>query len=207
MCGGGDDGPKQTPEERELGRIAIERWNDYQTRFRPVENEYIEAVQMNDTDFDQVRASTASSVQQGFNPAEIDLTNNLFAKGMNMESSQFGGALDDFAIDRAVSLGTGLNEAELAVDTAHLKGLQNVVAMGQGQAMESINGLGHMAGDATRDAIDRSVRSYQDKQAGLQLVGQVAGAGMSYGMNQMPSVNTQGQSQPLYNNPAYVKNF
>jgi len=180
--------PKETAEERELGRIAVERWNDYQTRFKPIEDQFIEDVQMTDSDFNQVRGSTATSVQQNFSEVENSLKDNLFVKGVDPSSDAYIDALDDVSQDRALSLGTGVNEAEVAVDNAHLKGLQSVVAMGQGQATEALDGLGAIAGDATNEAINRSKKSFQNRSAGLQLVGTVAGGATAGYMNKKPEV-------------------
>lgn len=206
MCGGGDK-PEQSPEEKELGRIAIERWNDYQTRFVPVENEYIEAVQRTDSDFEDARGAAGSAVQQSFNRAEEDLSNNLFAAGLAPDSGAFIDAMEGIGEDRALSLGTGINEAEQAVDNQHLQGLQTVVQMGQGQAADSLAGMGNVAADATRDSIERAERSFENRQAGLHLVGNVAGAGAAAYTNHTPGLNMQGQDRPLYKNSAYVSNL
>lgn len=204
MCGGGGDSPEQTPEERELGRIAVERWNDYQIRFKPLEDKFIQEVQRTPSDFAEARGNAATAVQQSFGQAEGSLKDKLFTTGVDPSSSQFVGAMDGLSTDRALSMGTGINEAELAVDNAHLQGLQNVVQMGQGQAMESINGLGNVAGNATQDAINRANRSFQNRQAGLSLVGNVAGAGTSAYLNRSAPV-TDTNSQ-FYMEPDYIQN-
>lgn len=208
MCGGGSDDPKQTPEERELGRIAIERWNDYQTRFRPVENDYIEDVRRTDSDYAQARGQATSAVQQAFDPMEDQLRSNLFYTGVSPESTQFLEAMSGMDEDRALSIGTGVNEAETAVSNQHVAGLQGVVAMGQGQSAEALGGMGQVAGDATTEAVNRAYRSFDNRQAGLHLAGTVAGAGANYAMNApTPGPNVQGQEAPLYNNTAYVKRY
>ncbi|MDF0750274.1 hypothetical protein NLU14_08530 [Marinobacter sp. 71-i] len=202
MCGGSDK-PEQTEEEKELGRIAVERWNDYQTRFVPIENQFIEAVQTSDSDFESARGSANASVQQAFGDAEDNLTDTLTANGITPDSGRFRAAMDGIGEDRSLSLGTGLNETEMAVDNRGLKGLQSVVQMGQGQATDSISGMGTVAADATRDSIDRANRSFENRQAGLHLAGTVAGAG-TQAMTGAPGLNTQGQTTPLYGNSAYV---
>ena len=44
MGGGGDNKIEETEEQRELERIALEQWNDYQLNMIPLENEYIKDV-------------------------------------------------------------------------------------------------------------------------------------------------------------------
>lgn len=183
MCGGGDNDVPQTEEEKALGEIAVARWNDYQTRFLPVENEYMHDVQMTDSDYEQVRGQAGTSVQQSFGGAQGLLEDNLFATGVDPSSSQFKKSMAEFSDDRALSLGSGINEAELGVDTQHLKGLQTVVAMGQNQAFDSIGGLSSVASNAASDAANRATNSYQNRQGNLHLVGTIAGAGTAAYMN------------------------
>lgn len=206
----GDNDVEQTPEEKALGEIAVNRWNDYQRRFVPVENEYIEAVQKTDSDFSDARSRTTAAVQQSFAPAEVDLRDNLFAQGVSPDSGKGVTAMNALGQDRGLSMGTGLNETDVAVDNQHLRGLQNVVQMGQGQAADSLSGMGQAAADATQDSIDRANRSYQNRQAGLHLAGNIAGAATQGYMNRGPAtqgLNMQGQQKPLYDNAAYVKNL
>lgn len=179
---------EQTPEERELGLIATERWNDYQRRFVPVENEYIQSVQKTDSDFSEARGQTASAVQQSFAPAEDGLADNLFAQGITPDSGKFTAASEGLGRDRGLSMGTGLNETDVAVDNQHFQGLQNVVQMGQGQAADAVTGMGNVAADATRDSIARANTSYQNRQAGLHLAGTVAGAGTHAYTNRSPGL-------------------
>lgn len=210
MSGGGGNDIEQTPEEKALGEIAVNRWNDYQQRFVPVENEYIEAVQKTDSDFSEARGRTTSAVQQAFAPAEDDLSDNLFAQGITPDSGKGVTAMNALGQDRGLSMGTGLNETDVAVDNQHIQGLQNVVQMGQGQAAESLGGMGRVAADATQDSINRANQSYQNRQAGLHLAGTVAGAGTQAYMSRGPAtqgLNTQGRQKPLYDNTAYVKNL
>lgn len=206
MCGG-ENKPKETAEERELGRIAIERWNDYQSRFVPVEDQYIADVQKTEGDFDFARRSTNAGVQQSFDGAEDGLRSALTSRGVTPDSGQFRKAMAGVSTDRATSVGTGLNEADLAVDTEHLRGLQSVVQIGQGQAMDALDGMGNVAANATRDSIDRANRSFENRQAGLHLAGTAAGIGTSTYMNSSPGPNLQGQGKPLTDNAAYVKNY
>lgn len=183
MCGGDVEGPKQTAEEKMLGELSIERWNDYQTRFRPIEDQYINDVQMTESDYAQARGQANTSVQQNFGEAEEKLKTSLMMSGVDPSSNTFVDAVDDMALDRGLSSGASKNEANNAVDEMHIKGLQNVVAMGQGQATESIKGMSDIAFDATRDSINRAQSSFDDKSAGRQLAGQAIGLGTAGYLN------------------------
>lgn len=182
MCGG-SDAPKQTAEEAELGRIAIDQWNDYQVRFKPIEDQYINDVQVTDSDYSHARSAGNTAVMQAFGQAEENLANNIFMNGLDPSSDSFVKTMDGLSLDRGLSAGASANEAELAVDNANIKGLQNVVAMGQGQSAEAQAGLSGIAGDATNDAINRSRESFNNRSAGLQLVGTAAGIGTAHYMN------------------------
>jgi hypothetical protein len=204
MSGGGGKEPSETAEERELGRIAVERWNDYQIRFKPIEDEYIQAVQRTPSDYSEARGAAVATTHQAFGQAENKLQGNMFAAGLDPSSGQFIRAMDGVSQDKGLSMGTGVNEAEQAVDNAHVQGLQSVVQMGQGQAFEAMDGMGEIAGMATDDAIQRANRSFQNRQAGLQLVGTIAGAGASHYMNasttpDLGAQNTGGLSEATFN--------
>lgn len=200
--GKGAKEPKETAEERELGRIAIERWNDYQIRLKPMEDAFIKDVRKTGADFDEARGAAATSVQQAFGEAGNKLEGNLFAAGLDPSSVNFNKATSGLSDDRALSAGTAINEAEFQVQNADLQGLNAVVQMGQGQAMGAIDGLGGVAARSTDNAINRANRSFANRQAGLNLVGTVAGAGASSYMNagkpDLPA-NTGGLSEVTYN--------
>lgn len=177
MCGGGQTSIPQTPQEKALGDIAVQRWNDYQSRFVPIENQLIHQVQQTSGNYDQVRGQSNASVQQAFAPKQAGLENNLFAQGITPGSGHFINTLASMGRDRALSQGTGQNEANLAVDNNYLKNMEGLVQMGQGQAATAISGLGSAAGRATNNAITRANTSFRNHQAALQLGGQVAGMG------------------------------
>lgn len=202
--GKGAKEPGQTEEERVLGQIAVERWNDYQIRLKPMEDAFIKDVRMTESDFDQARGAASTTVQQAFEDTGKRLEGNLFAAGLDPSSMQFNKATSGLSLDRALSTGTAINEADFAVDNADLQGLQSVVQMGQGQAMSAIDGLGSVAGRATETAINRANRSFQNRQAGLHLVGTVAGAGASHYMNagttpDLGAQNTGGLPEATFN--------
>lgn len=188
MCGGGSDTPKESAEERELGRIAIEKWNDYQVRFKPIEDQFIQDVQRTDSDYTEARGNANAAVQQAFGQAEGNLADNIFMNGLDPSSGAFQKTMDGISADRGLSMGTAVNEAEMGVDNQHVKGLQNVVAIGQGQSAEAMQGMGNLAGQATNDAINRANNSFNNRAAGLQAVGTVAGMGTNYMMNKKAEV-------------------
>lgn len=179
MCGGGDDRPDQTPEERMLGEIAVEKWNDYESRFKPIEDEFIADSRMTNSDYSQARGQSNSAVQQSFNNAEASLDMSAATSGVNPSSSSYINAVDDLSIDKAVSTGAAINEADDAVSDADIAGLKNVVAMGQGQSIEATGGLSDIAIDATEKAINRANNSYSSRKAGAELAGMVLGAGVN----------------------------
>jgi len=205
MCGG-DDKPEQTAEEAALGKIAIARWNDYQIRFKPVEDQFIHDVQRTESDYDQAAGQANTSVQQAFSGVEEDLSKNMFLNGIDPSSDAFVKTMDGLSMDRGLSLGAAKNEAEVAVDNQDIQGLQTVVSMGQGQATESIQGQGHTAMEATGSAISRANNSFNNRNAGRQLAGTAAGAGLSHYMNTPKSSAVTDKSSQFYMRPDYISN-
>src|SRR5689334_3666300 len=85
---------KPTAEEKELARIAGERWEDYKKRFRPVENL---AIQRAMTDLNNpnpaLRHMANVSSQMEFSRVEPQITGALTNRGARVGSGAFAGGL------------------------------------------------------------------------------------------------------------------
>ncbi len=85
------------------------------------------------------------------------------------------------ALDVANSGGETLGRAQFEQDNQKILGLQNVVAIGQGQSGRAQAGLSGLAQESASDAISEAVQQFNRRSANLQLVGSIAGAGARYG--------------------------
>ncbi len=78
-----------------------------------------------------------------------------------------------------------MGRGQFEQENQQVQGLQNIVAMGQGDAGQAQAGLSTVASYAQSDARSEAVQSFNRRSANLQLLGQVAGAGTRYGLDQM----------------------
>jgi hypothetical protein len=167
--GGGSNEVKETPEEKELAKIAGERWERYQDVFVPLENQYMAEVDDMGTQqaMDEVTGQAVTNVMQGAEVPAVD---------PNRGQPGIGAALGRARAGAATKAATGLRGQ-------HLQGMQGIVQMGQGQSASAMQGLGDVASQAASEAQGEAFRDFNRRQSWLNLGGQVAGAGMAYGMN------------------------
>lgn len=181
---GGDNEIEPTEEEKALANIAVDRWNDYESRIKPYENEFMAEVQMTPGDYQKARGDAVTATEQSFADERADLSENLFAKqgvapGSGSHAMQTGG----MAQDQAEVAGVGAGEAHTATQAQHMAGLQSIVDMGQGQASEAKSGLGSVAQGAAQDAQHRASMAADQRQSTRKAVGSALGAGTAYYMN------------------------
>lgn len=195
--GGGSEKVEETPEEKELAQIASERWERYKETFKPLENQYMAEVDDLGTQQaqDQVTGQAVSGVQQGVGDMAIDPN-----QGNPMGNT--GAALGSARANAATQATTGLRGQ-------HIQGMQGIVQMGQGQSADAIQGMSDIAGqaasEAAADAKRETFRDFNRRQAWGNLAGNVAGAGMAYGMQGGNGMQTakrglaqQNQGDPMF---------
>lgn len=184
MSGKGKSGEVPiTEEERALVEVAVARWNDYQTRLKPFEDQYMQMVQKTPGDHAKARGEAASAVTQAFDPVRRQAEQEAFASGAAPGSGRHVMGTGAVAADEAAVRGVGVGEAHGAVQAQHLQGLQNVVRLGQGQSDLAYAGLGQSAQHAAVDATNRAAMAGQRRASTNQFLGNLAGAGLAYHMH------------------------
>lgn len=196
MSGGGgssDNTIKDTPEQRHLAQVAAEKWNFAQERLAPLENQYMESVsQMTDDDrMSYIRGRTMQSQQQTTSQAFQQTGQQLQQGGIDPSSGRYQGAMSGVAMDGAEVGGETLGRAQFEQENQQIQGLQNIVAIGQGQAGQAQTGLAGLADQSASDARSAATNKFNRRSANLQLLGQVAGAGTAYGLDSLGG-STQG---------------
>lgn len=182
--GGGDNKIKDTPEQKYLAQVAAEKWNFAQEELAPLENEYMATVGRMDSEgnMSYIRGRTMQAQTQAQTRAQADLDKGLGRAGINPSSGRWQGDQTGLALDVATAGGENLGRAQFEQDNQKILGLQNVVAIGQGQSGRAQAGLSRMAQESSADAINDAQQAFNRRSANLQLVGTIAGAGTRYGM-------------------------
>ncbi len=183
--GGGDSTVKDTPEQRQLAQVAAEKWNFAQEKLAPLENAYMESVgdMTSAGNMSYIAGRTLQSQQQAVSDANQQAGLQLGLAGIDPSSGRFQSAMSSIALGGASAGGETLGRAQFEQENQQIRGLQNIVAIGQGQAGQAQVGLSGIAAQSAQDARQSAATQFNRRSANLQLLGQVAGPGTAYGMN------------------------
>lgn len=191
MCGGGGGGDntvKDTPEQRQLAAVAAEKWNFAQENLAPLEDAYMQHVEgmTSAGNMSYIRGRTMQAQQQAAGELTGQLHQGLTQGGIDPSSGRYQGAMAGLNLDLAQGGGETLGRAQFEQENQQVQGLQNIVAIGQGQAGQAQVGLAGLADQSAMDARNQAATQFNRRSANLQLLGQVAGAGAANYMNRTP---------------------
>lgn len=182
--GGGDNRTEETPEQKELAKIAAEKWNFSQQNLAPLMDQYMEKT-------DQMRSPEALAYQRGRSNEEAQVNQAAQQQQISQATQNMG--LDPSS-GKAMMLNSqaGAAGAASAADysaraqneqiSQHVVGLQNINAIGMGQAGQAQAGIGDIASMNARSQQQDAFNTFNRRSANMQLLGTVAGAGVNYGM-------------------------
>ena len=188
MSGGGKKGDnkiKDTPEQRYAAQVAAEKWNFAQETLAPLENEYMARVDDmgSEARSSYIRGAANQSTMAGLGNAEEQIGSQLGQGGVNPNSGRWQGTQADAGMQLATQGGETMGRGLFQQDQEQIRGMQNIVAIGSGQEGRAQQGLNAIAGQSAMDARGESTNAFNKRSANLQLLGQVAGAGVSYKLN------------------------
>lgn len=184
MCGGGDDKIKETPEQRELAKIAAERF-EHAEKFEPYQQMYMDRVDNlnSESSYDQVKGQTNLQYQKAFADAQDDVAQNV-GQVADPSTGKFQSAMQGVAEDQGQKTGDAMTRTDSTQFTRYAKGLGDVVAMGQGKAADAQMGLTDVAqasqGMAYQDAQDAAQKNSIRSQAVGTGLGLATRAGMNH---------------------------
>ena len=184
---GGDNKIEDTEEQKALADIAAERWESYQGDFVDAENKYIEEMQSYDKDsrVESLEGSAAAGTTAAFNQARDNTAGNMIQAGINPNSGVFKAAIRDNHVDAATSQTDNVVQTGQAVQDQKVQGMKNIVAIGNGQAAQTLAGMGNIATASANEAASQAqTDAYEDRSnsgaAGFA-IGAGAKAALGYG--------------------------
>ena len=130
-----------------------------------------------------IRGRTMQAQNRAMSDTQSKMAEGLAGAGVNPNSGRFQSEMHGLSQDIAGTGGEMAGRAQFEQDSQKVRGLQNIVAIGQGQSGQAQAGLSRLAQESSADAIAESRNAFNRRSANLQLVGQMAGAGVNYGMN------------------------
>ena len=175
-----------TPSQKALASIAAQRFNLYQQYYVPLENQYIGEVysMMDPSAFDSVSGFVNAATQPQFQAAARNMQSMAFQRGIDPQSGQYQARAEDLARVQARGQSEGLVQGLSSQVDRYYQGMQNIVAMGQGQAGQAITGLGEIGRQAQSVAGARARTALAGDLARGQMLGTAVGTGIGlYGMN------------------------
>lgn len=182
MGKGGD--PKLPPDSEEskaLAEVAAKRFNRYQEVFVPLENAYIKDVMdvRNQGTYETVGAMASADYAGQFAGANTQLADEMVQQGVDPSSGVFVGNSNALRKAQAAKQGLGIASAKIDNTSRFYDGLQGIIAMGQGQAGESIGGLQSLATRSTQKAMNDASSAFENASGVRAGVGQMVGMAAS----------------------------
>ena len=183
MGGGGGDGRvKDTAAQKKLAQIAAKRFNLYQKHFVPLEQQFMTDVfnLRSPGEFQNVEGFVSAVQNPEYQNARNQLEEQAFSAGVDPSSGQFQSA--STAITEAQQRGSALGTTEaLSGQTDRFyQGIQNIVALGEGQAGDSMSGLGDIGDIAAQRAHASAKTAFAKRQIGTTAIGTGVGLGAGY---------------------------
>jgi hypothetical protein len=177
--GGGSTEIKDTASQKALASIAAQRFNLYQQYYRPLENEFMSqvAAMKDPSAFESVEGYVNALQQPEFQAARANMQQQAFAMGADPTSGQYQARASQMQQAQARGMGLGTTEALSGQVDRYYQGMQNIIAMGQGQAGQAISGISEVGKLAQQRGIAEAKQSFQKGQAGQAVIGQGLGFG------------------------------
>jgi len=171
--------------ERELADLAMEQWNDYKSRFQPLEHRYAtDMANVSQAERDKAVAGSMANVQKNASQGVNALMEQSGAAGVNPGSGKSMGLVSSFSDKMAAAGGAGAAGANDAVAGRQWAGITKSMRQGRGQASGSVAGITASAqlsaqNDALKSKVNDAIKSSNYNLYG-NLAGMAAGAGMYY---------------------------
>ena len=182
--GGGDAEIKETEDQKAAAQIAAEQWKIYQSQYVPAEKQYIQqALSRNDaSQYAKVAGQAANANTLAYSPVAQAVAGQFAAKGIDPTSGRYQTGMHRAYLDMAKSGADTVNRAQVSNQDTYIQGLQNVTALGQGQATNAVAGFNDIAAQSGSYASQNAQNSYQRYSDNMQALTTVAGAAGRYAL-------------------------
>lgn len=179
--GGGDSSIDDTEDQKELAEIAFDTWQEYQTTYKPAEDQYIGKALNYDNANSQEQAGGQAAVaaSNAFTDAVQQDVSAITGAGVNVNSGTVKSAIAGGFDAEAKARADNVNRSQQAVQDTGFEAMGNVVAMGQGKETSALAGKQDVAANSASAAYDNAMKQHESNQARTSALGNVAGMGYS----------------------------
>jgi hypothetical protein len=195
---GGSEKVEETEYEKELAKVYSEQWGYYKENIIPVEDRVIaDANASNDNKvYQEISGDVNLGYQKSFSDANKQTLSNLASKNIDPSSGKAKGMISNMADTEATVKADATARSEIAGQERYIDKMSNIMAMGQGEAQESVASLSDIAVNSQRKAFSDASISAQNKSNTLSAVGAIGGA---YASHSMAPVSGGGTALPADN--------
>ena len=167
----------ETEQERALAEIAAQRFNRYKEVFAPLEDQYIQQVfdVRNQSNYENAGGIAASQFQREFQTGQDQLSDQMFQQGVDPSSGAFQENSAALRRAQAVGQGIGVSGAKVANTDRFYQGLRGVMAIGQGQSADAIEGMAGIARQSQQNAITSAEAAFNSNKAVRNIGGGILG--------------------------------
>lgn len=168
----------ETEQERALAEIAAQRFNRYKEVFAPLEDQYIQQVfdVRDQSNYETAGGIAAAQFQKEFQTGQDKLTDQMIQQGVDPSSGAFQENSAALRRAQAVGQGLGVSGAKVANTDRFYQGLRGVMAIGQGQSADAIEGMAGLA----RQSQERATASAESAFNRSSAVRSGVSAGLGY---------------------------
>jgi hypothetical protein len=180
MCmGGGGAEIEETELEQETARIALDKFNTLRPELEEAENFYIDKVQeMNDAgEYSTLAKQIGVTSNAQFDETGRAVAANLNAQGVDPTSGKYQTTLDKVSKSAGQATSDAVNKGQTTQQDNALTGLSNVVAMGEGESAQAIDGMmdiTNISSSYARQKASEEAQAQSNQQGSLAFL---AGAG------------------------------
>lgn len=173
----GGGGVEETADEKEQARVNIEMWDRYDNFWSKFEDQYMDNVDAQNTDaaYDFAEGTATQNSMAEFSKYKGELDKSLSASGINPNSGRAKETTAEFRTKQGVSTGDTSARADTSQQDEFVTGLNNIVAIGQGQATDAQSGIGSLATSSANKAKSDAYNAFNDSAMKQQAVGQAVG--------------------------------
>lgn len=190
MSGGSGGKIKETSAEKESAAVSYDQWQDFKTRWKPAQNQYIARVRNDYAANKRIAVGAASNdVDAAFAPAVSNANQQLLQRGVGLNSGKGRVTGNNLDVAQARSNGLAKVSATQAADDLHFRQLDGLTAIGRGQQAGATAGLQSLASLSAASARNDAQIAQDNADALGQTIGTAVGAGASlYAMNKPRSM-------------------
>ena len=182
MGKGGSTSVEETSYQKAQADVAAEQWATYQNDLKQYEDLFMDKVDnLNDeSNYTQVAGDAAVQTTSAFGDSRQKLSDSLTGSGVDPTSGKYQAAMDDVTGAQVSSQVDTTSRAQNDQASKYTAGLSDVVALGQGQKADALEGYSSLATSSGNKAISDAESAYNSKASMMNAVGTAAGAYAGY---------------------------